>query len=60
MNRDSHGLKVAKLGGLPPLALDTAQNALTFLKHSQSDDGDQRELLQRIGKQIVGTQYQSP
>lgn len=60
MNRDSHGLKVAKLGGLPSLALDIAQNALAFLKRPQSDDGGQREFLQHIGKQLVGTQYQSP
>ena len=32
MNRDSHGLKVAKLGGMPSSAMKLAQDALDWLK----------------------------
>lgn len=32
MNRDSHGLKVAQLAGLPQPAIAVAQTALSWLK----------------------------
>jgi hypothetical protein len=32
VNRDSHGLKVAKLGGMPAPALRIAQGALEWMK----------------------------
>ncbi|EAU92915.2 MutS2 protein [Coprinopsis cinerea okayama7 len=36
VNRDSHGLKVAQLAGLPPSAIDVARRTLSWLNHSRA------------------------
>ncbi|KAF9068002.1 muts domain V-domain-containing protein [Rhodocollybia butyracea] len=44
VNRDSHGLKVAQLAGMPHLAVAVAQNVLTALKGKPTIDLDPDEL----------------
>ena len=38
MNRDSHGLKVAQLAGLPQPAVDVARTALSWLKEKRAGE----------------------
>jgi len=38
VNRDSHGLKVAKLAGIPPSALQVASRTLAWLKGQSQGD----------------------
>jgi len=37
VNRDSHGLKVAQLAGMPPPAMAVAQDVLFWLKNRHQD-----------------------
>lgn len=37
VNRDSHGIKVARLAGLPPSALEVATKTLAWLKEQDKD-----------------------
>ncbi|KAF5382994.1 hypothetical protein D9757_006346 [Collybiopsis confluens] len=52
INRDSHGLKVAQLAGMPASAIAVAQNVLTVLK-SRSKELDVEELAS-IGQSVEG------
>ncbi|KAF8898515.1 muts domain V-domain-containing protein [Infundibulicybe gibba] len=48
INRDSHGLKVARLAGLPSAALTVAERALVWLKRRERDAGCQSPLGQYL------------
>ncbi|KAJ3870122.1 muts domain V-domain-containing protein [Lentinula novae-zelandiae] len=52
VNRDSHGLKVAQLAGMPPLAMVVAKNVLTALKSDTTDDAKE---LASIGRRLTGS-----
>jgi DNA mismatch repair ATPase MutS len=54
INRHSHGLKVAQLAGMPPLAVQTAQQALSFLKQNDNEERSARaQMLQELGKLVL-------
>ncbi|TDL28538.1 hypothetical protein BD410DRAFT_893532 [Rickenella mellea] len=53
VNRDSHGLKVAQLGGMPHSALAVAQDALAWIKkHSDGWVGGNADL-QALGERLA-------
>jgi DNA mismatch repair ATPase MutS len=53
VNRDSHGLKVAKLAGLPPSALEVASITLAWLKEQDKDKHALPELNISLSKSKV-------
>ncbi|KZV77021.1 hypothetical protein PENSPDRAFT_568815 [Peniophora sp. CONT] len=55
VNRDSHGLKVAQLAGLPPEAVSVAREALSWLKDNSSDSTSQRDRLKTLGQSLADT-----
>jgi DNA mismatch repair ATPase MutS len=52
VNRDSHGLKVAQLAGMPHSAMKVAQNALLWLK-SRRDGEIHATSLRTLGQSLV-------
>ncbi|KAJ3848816.1 muts domain V-domain-containing protein [Lentinula lateritia] len=52
VNRDSHGLKVAQLAGMPPLAITVAKNVLTALKSDTTEAYNAKELAS-IGRRLT-------
>ncbi|KAJ3922978.1 muts domain V-domain-containing protein [Lentinula edodes] len=52
LNRDSHGLKVAQLAGMPPLAITVAKNVLTALKSDTTGAYNAKELAS-IGRRLT-------
>lgn len=55
VNRDSHGLKVAALAGMPRSAMDVASGALSWLKTHQGQWAGKREELQILGRKLSST-----
>ncbi|EJD04012.1 uncharacterized protein FOMMEDRAFT_106414 [Fomitiporia mediterranea MF3/22] len=55
VNRDSHGLKVARLAGMPELAINVAEKALSSIKlHNRpSEDPSVTSALQNVGRQLA-------
>ena len=53
VNRDSHGLKVAQLAGMPPHAIKVAQHALLSLKDTDRHDSLEREKLRALGMSLI-------
>jgi len=51
VNRDSHGLKVAKLAGLPESTVEVAEAALSWLKEKKTMK--RREDLRKLGRTIA-------
>nr|GAT47910.1 DNA mismatch repair protein [Mycena chlorophos] len=51
VNRDSHGLKVAQLAGLPSAAIQVAQDALEWFKTSQ--DSSSPHALRMLGEDLL-------
>ena len=52
VNRDSHGLKVAQLSGLPQPALDVARTTLSWLKAKRAG-GRLTDDLRTLGRDIA-------
>ncbi|KAH8120262.1 muts domain V-domain-containing protein [Phellopilus nigrolimitatus] len=55
INRNSHGLKVARLAGMPSPATEIAREALDKIKSHQSSIGDSM-MLRELGRQLVKPQ----
>ncbi|KAI1797718.1 muts domain V-domain-containing protein [Ganoderma leucocontextum] len=53
VNRDSHGLKVAQLAGMPDSAVDVARSALDWLKKRSVQRADSRLDLRTLGQVLV-------
>lgn len=53
MNRDSHGLKVAQLAGMPESAVEVAQSALAWLKERSAQREDSKLDLRALGQALV-------
>ncbi|KAJ7630683.1 muts domain V-domain-containing protein [Roridomyces roridus] len=49
VNRDSHGLKVAQLAGMPPTAIAVAQDALAWLKSRKEENPEE---LNSLGQKL--------
>lgn len=49
MNRDSHGVKVAKLGGMPDSVIDVATDALRWIKQQRGGWVGDRAQLRALG-----------
>ncbi|KAI0036660.1 muts domain V-domain-containing protein [Vararia minispora EC-137] len=60
VNRDSHGLKVAQLAGLPPEAVSVAQNALSWLKNNSGDSMFHRQRLKALGQSLASAELPGP
>ncbi|KAJ6627193.1 muts domain V-domain-containing protein [Mycena sp. CBHHK59/15] len=54
VNRDSHGLKVAQLAGMPQTAVEVAQDALTWLKSRKEDASSNATELNSLGRSLTG------
>ncbi|CAL1696168.1 unnamed protein product [Somion occarium] len=59
VNRDSHGLKVAQLAGMPPSAIGIATNAMNWLKARRSEGHGVRSKaeLRSLGQMLAETQH---
>ena len=55
VNRDSHGLKVAQLAGMPPSAIEVATNAMDWLKthRAQGQSARSKGELQTLGQMLT-------
>jgi len=53
VNRDSHGLKVAQLGGMPQLAMQIATDALRSIKNNEGNRVGENDVLRKLGKQLA-------
>ncbi|THU94857.1 hypothetical protein K435DRAFT_152215 [Dendrothele bispora CBS 962.96] len=54
VNRDSHGIKVARLAGMPNIAVSVAQDVLNALK-TKSHEGFDPEELSSLGQSVTNT-----
>ena len=52
LNRDSHGLKVAQIAGMPDSAVEVARSALSWLKSRAADQGGRRADLRALGQAL--------
>ncbi|KAF7319967.1 DNA mismatch repair protein [Mycena kentingensis (nom. inval.)] len=52
VNRDSHGLKVAQIAGMPNRAVRVASDALNWLK-SSNNDGASPQALNQLGQTLI-------
>ena len=55
VNRDSHGLKVAQLAGMPPSALKVAKEVLSFMKapRGKNSQGGMNVMLADLGRRFA-------
>ncbi|KAI0961363.1 hypothetical protein AcV7_000482 [Taiwanofungus camphoratus] len=53
VNRDSHGLKVAQLAGMPESAVGVAQSTLSWLKERRADETRISDELQKLGQSLT-------
>ncbi|KAJ7786042.1 muts domain V-domain-containing protein [Mycena metata] len=53
VNRDSHGLKVAQLAGMPETAVIVARDALTWLKSRKEDPSSSAVELNSLGQSLL-------
>ncbi|KAJ7275302.1 muts domain V-domain-containing protein [Mycena haematopus] len=53
VNRDSHGLKVAQLAGMPQSAVTVARDALTWLKTRKEDPSSNATELNLLGQSLI-------
>ncbi|KAH9944535.1 muts domain V-domain-containing protein [Epithele typhae] len=53
VNRDSHGLMVAKLAGMPQPMIEVAQSALAWLKQRSAERVGDRQALQDLGQTLA-------
>ncbi|KZT58414.1 hypothetical protein CALCODRAFT_238116 [Calocera cornea HHB12733] len=54
VNRDSHGLKVAQLAGMPEGAVGVAGEALGWLRARGGEAEGERRALRRLGRELAG------
>jgi len=54
VNRDSHGVKVAKLGGMPRSVIDVATGALTWIRQQKGGWVGDRAELRALGEGLAG------
>jgi DNA mismatch repair ATPase MutS len=55
VNRDSHGLKVAQLAGMPHSAVTVAKEALSWLNENNPDDAGKTAQLTTLGQSLTAT-----
>ncbi|PIL32139.1 hypothetical protein GSI_06845 [Ganoderma sinense ZZ0214-1] len=55
VNRDSHGLKVAQLAGMPESAVDVARSALAWLKKRSMQRAESKLDLRTLGQALVSS-----
>ncbi|KAI0082196.1 hypothetical protein K474DRAFT_1655535 [Panus rudis PR-1116 ss-1] len=55
VNRDSHGLKVAQLAGMPPPAIHVAQNAISWFKTHRDVGHRSKDQLHSLGQTLAMT-----
>lgn len=60
VNRDSQGLKVAQLAGMPVLAINVAEKALTALKSHKGSASPPTLFLQDLGRELADNQTSPP
>ena len=53
VNRNSHGLKVAQLAGMPDEAVTVAETALSWLKQRRAGLREERCTLQSLGQSLA-------
>jgi DNA mismatch repair ATPase MutS len=53
VNRDSHGLKVAQLAGMPETAVTVARDALIWLKSRKEDPSSNAAELNSLGQSLT-------
>ncbi|KAI0651683.1 muts domain V-domain-containing protein [Trametes meyenii] len=53
VNRDSHGLKVAQLAGMPATAVEVARSALSWMKERSSQNSGRRAELRALGQNLA-------
>lgn len=53
VNRDSHGLKVAQLAGMPNSAVAVAQDTLAWLKRTKPDEAKSTADLRTLGRALT-------
>ncbi|KAF7339873.1 DNA mismatch repair protein [Mycena venus] len=53
VNRDSHGLKVAQLAGMPQSTMTVAREALTWLKTRKEDPSSNAAELNSLGQSLI-------
>ncbi|KAI0670071.1 muts domain V-domain-containing protein [Trametes maxima] len=53
VNRDSHGLKVAQLAGMPDAAVEVARSALSWMKERSSQSLGRRAELRALGQKLA-------
>lgn len=54
MNRNSHGLKVAQMAGMPPAVMRVAEEALGWMHERGGHFIADREALQHLGARLRG------
>lgn len=54
MNRNSHGLKVAQMAGMPQSVIETASAALAWMDASDGQFMADREALGELGVRLAG------
>lgn len=60
VNRDSHGLKVAQLAGMPPSAVSIAKQALSWLQQARLDDVQKTVELTMLGQELTTPEDSGP
>jgi DNA mismatch repair ATPase MutS len=58
VNRDSHGLKVAQLAGMPHSAVTVAKEALSWLNENNPDDAANTAQLATLGQSLTTPKIQ--
>ena len=58
VNRDSHGLKVAQLAGMPHSAVTVAKEALSWLNENNPDDTANTAELATLGQSLTTPKIQ--
>jgi DNA mismatch repair ATPase MutS len=58
VNRDSHGLKVAQLAGMPHSAVTVAKEALSWLNENNPDDAANTAQLATLGQSLTTPKVQ--
>jgi DNA mismatch repair ATPase MutS len=53
VNRDSHGLKVAQLAGMPPSAVTVAKEALSWLNENNLEEAANVARLAALGQNLT-------
>lgn len=53
MNRDSHGLKVARMAGMPPSVIETATAAFAWMDASEGQFMADKQALGQLGVRLA-------